>query len=97
MLRPTLVRGMDGRDVPSTGELIIETATGSVRKTRMHFTYGAITADLTTTYEHEPKLDVWVPARFQERYERSAAPREVITCEASYSNYRRFEVSVRIR
>ena len=42
-------------------------------------------------------IDLWVPARFTERYERTEWPKEIVRCEATYENYRRFEVTVRIR
>ena len=41
---------------------------------------------------------MWVPSVFTERYERdSRSGRELIVCEAKYSNYRRFEVTGRIK
>lgn len=97
--RPTLVRGMDGRDVSSTGDLTIEAGTGRIRETFMQFTHGPVVARLITTYARDSKLDVWVPVTFEERYERGSGPRphEVIVCETTYSNYRRFEVDIRIR
>lgn len=95
--RPTLVRGVDGRDVYSSGELVIEADTGRIRRTAIHFTYTSIVAELATTYAHDARLDLWVPATFAERYERRRPPREVILCQASYTDWRRFEVQVRIR
>jgi hypothetical protein len=95
--RPTLVRGVDGRDLFSSGELQIEAGTGRIRRTAIHFTYGPVSADLTTTYARDPKLDVWVPSDFEERYERTKGNREVIVCEATYSNYRKFDVKVIVK
>jgi hypothetical protein len=95
--RPTLVRGTDGKDVPASGELTIEAGTGRIRRTEMRFTYGSVRAQLTTTYEREPKLDIWVPTHMTERYEDTKSPKQVIVCDATYTNYRRFEVRVRIR
>ena len=94
---PTLVRGVDGRDVYSTGELTVEAGTGRIHRTSIRFTYQSIIARLTTTYASDDKLDLWVPVALEERYERTEAPRETITCEASYTDWRRFEVRVRIR
>jgi hypothetical protein len=31
-----------------------------------------------------------------ERYERSNGPAETVTCEGRYTNYRRFEVRIRV-
>ena len=95
--RPTLVRGLDGRDVYSTGELVVEAGTGRIRRTFMQFTYDSIVAQLTTVYVHDPKLDLWVPATFTERYERTRPGYELILCQASYADWRRFEVQVFVR
>lgn len=95
--RPTLVRGVDGSPLFSTGELQVEARTGRVRRTLIQFAYGPVTAQLTTTYVREPKLDMWVPSVFAERYERAKGGREVIFCEATYTNYRKFDVKVIVR
>ena len=95
---PTLVRGVNGTQVFSTGELAIEAGTGRIRRSFMRLTYGSVIAQLTTQYAREAKLDLWVPAVFSERYEQTRKDlREVIVCEATYTNYRRFDVKVRIR
>ena len=55
-------------------------------------------AQLTTDYAKAPALDMLVPVRFQERYEQGRGnAHELIVCVARYTNYRRFEVNVRIR
>jgi hypothetical protein len=95
--RPTLVRGVDGRDLFSSGELQVEAGTGRIRRTSIRFVYGPASAQLTTTYAPEPKLDTWVPSVFTERYERTKGDREVIFCEAAYTNYRRFDVKVIVK
>ena len=95
--RPTLVRGVDGSDLFSTGELQIEAGTGRIRRTAIRFVYGPVIARLTTTYAPEPKLDTWVPSVFAERYERTKGGREVIFCEATYTNYRKFDVRVIVK
>jgi hypothetical protein len=95
--RPTLVRGVDGSYVFSNGELQVESNTGRVRRTFMQFAYGPVIAQLTTSYARDPKLDTWVPSVFAERYERSKGPREVIFCDASYTNYRKFDVRVIVK
>ncbi len=92
--RPTLVRGIDGSPLFSNGELQLEAGSGRIRRTLIRFTYGPVTAQLTTTYAREPQLDMWVPSIFAERYERSKGVREVVFCEAKYTNYRKFDVRV---
>ena len=56
-------------------------------------------------YAPDERLGIWVPTRFRERYQHgtpagspdSASDYEDILCEATYSNYRRFETRVRIK
>jgi hypothetical protein len=97
--RPTLIRSGQGRPVYARGEVTLEAETGRVRQTVFQVVDGPITARLVTTYRHDDKLDLWVPATFAERYERDrdAGAREIIIGEATYTNYRRFEVVGRIK
>lgn len=93
--RPTLVRAPDG-SVPASGEIVVEAGTGVVRRTRFDLEYGGLKARLTTNYTRDEKLGLWLPATFTERYEASPT-QELVLCEATYSNYRRFEVNARIK
>jgi hypothetical protein len=93
--RPTLVRGPDG-SMPATGELVVEAGTGVIRRTRFDLDRAGVKVRLSTNYAREPRLHLWLPDTFTERYETSATG-ELVVCEASYSNYRRFEVNARIR
>ena len=94
----TLVHGSDHRPLFSTGEVVVEAETGRIRRTSLELKYGPVVAQLTTDYGKVPALDMWVPLRFQERYEQKRnGGRELIVCVARYTNYRRFEVNVRIR
>jgi hypothetical protein len=94
---PTLVRGVNGGDVRSTGEMAIEMETGRVRRTRMQLSLGPVHAELVTTYGPAPNLGLWVPVAFSERYERMGNPRELMVCDATYTNWRRFDVDVKIK
>jgi hypothetical protein len=93
--RPTLVRGPDG-SMPATGELVVEADTGVIRRTRFDLDRAGVKVRLTTDYAREPRLNLWLPATFTERYDTSAT-QELVLCEATYSNYRRFEVNARIK
>jgi hypothetical protein len=95
--RPTLVRDANGRPVYARGELTIDAETGRVEHTVIELVDGPILARLTTTYAFDEKVEMWVPAAFAERYERTKGEREVILCDADYTNYRRFEVTARIK
>lgn len=95
---PTLVRGEDGRQVHATGSLDVDAGTGRIQHTSMRLALGTIIAQVTTRYARDPKLDIWVPTVFGERYEQTRSDRrEVIVCEATYTNYRKFQVNVRIK
>jgi hypothetical protein len=107
---PTLIRDLQLRPAYSKGELTVEAATGRIRRAQLGVTLGGVTLELTTTFGSDERLGVWVPIRFEERYEEgvrapgSAQARlmtpttyEEIVCEARYSNYRRFETTARIK
>ncbi|HYN10273.1 MAG TPA: hypothetical protein VES67_23000 [Vicinamibacterales bacterium] len=95
--RPTLVRDANGRPVYARGELTIDAESGRVEHTVIELVDGPILARLTTTYAFDEKVEMWVPVAFAERYERTKGDREVILCDADYTNYRRFEVTARIK
>jgi hypothetical protein len=93
--RPTLVRGPNG-SMPARGEIVIEAETGVVRRTTFELDQAGFTVKLATDYARDDKLGMWLPAVFTERYE-SRLVHEVIECRATYSNYRRFDVTARIK
>ena len=89
--RPTLVRGTDGSQIFATGELVIEAATGRLRRTVITLKDRTITASLTTAFTENGTLGLWLPASLTERYEGTAdRQREVVAAESTYSNYRKF-------
>jgi hypothetical protein len=92
----TIVGGPNG-PAPAKGTFVIDAATGTVRATTFEIKHADIRASLKTQYERDSKLDMWLPATFSERYERTRDAREVIECEAKYSNYRRFETAWKIK
>lgn len=96
--RPTIVSGGKmGTPVFSRGRLLMEAGTGRVRATQIQFKYGAISADLVTTYVLVPRLELWLPSVFTERYEGEPyGQKEIDTGRAQYSNYKRWETSGRI-
>jgi hypothetical protein len=81
---------------PSRGELVIDAATGAVRRTLFTLRKRDIRVRLETVYEFNERLKMWLPATFHEHYERTGDMREVTTVESRYSNYRRYETSWRI-
>jgi len=94
--KPTLVRGPEG-SMPARGEIIIEAGTGVIRRTRFELDRGGVKVRLTTEYAPDARLGLWLPTIFTERYDSSEEPREIVVCEATYSNYRRFDVTAKIK
>ena len=104
---PTLIRDLKRGRVFSTGEMDVEAGTGLVRRAVLEAKTKDVKLELTTTYSPDDRLGIWVPTLFREQYEHglrtdsrnpdSRSEYEHIVCEARYSNYRRFETSVRIK
>ncbi len=97
--RPTLITSATGGAVFSKGQLVVEAGTGRIRQTTLEVEDGRVKARLVTTYAPEERLGMWVPVSFSERYERDhrGGKREVVTGESTYRDYRRFEVTGRIK
>jgi hypothetical protein len=107
---PTLVRLREGTTVRARGEFVIDAATGAVRRTTFEIRQPGFELVLETSYGRDERLDMWVPVLFTERYGTGGrfgsrkpsdplllAAEEVIRCEATYTNYRRFDVTARIK
>ena len=106
---PVLVRGERGLDVFAEGTFWIDPATGRVLCTRLKTddAVGAVKMTIEVKYEWDDRLELLVSATMTERYERRELvarryqPRSgyrvtEIDCEATYSNFRRFEVDVAV-
>lgn len=107
---PTLIQSREEGSVRSKGQFLLDAATGTVRHTLFQLTRPGIDVRLETSYVKDEKLKLWVPSVFTERYETgdriggarttnpaARASSERVECEAKYSNYRRFEVTARIK
>lgn len=105
--RPTLIRDPDGRPVFVKGEAIVEAGSGRVRRVQLTAKSDYVRVELTTVYSPDNRLELWVPSEFREEYELANPPKawapasgvmhERILCEAAYTNFRRFDTSVRIK
>ena len=102
--RPALVQ-RQRVSLPSSGSIWVDVATGAIVRTRLYISDDGtrVRANLEVDYRFEPKLEVWVPARMSEIYSqtrprgRTGLVREDrIRCQATYSNYRRFDATVRV-
>jgi formate-dependent nitrite reductase membrane component NrfD len=96
---PSLIRNArDGRAVTAKGSFTIDAETGRIERTEFALDVDNTKSRLQTEYRLDTKLDLWVPVVFRERYEdRRERELEIILCEARYTNYRRFQVTGRIK
>lgn len=95
---PTLIIDTGGKPAFSSGELVIDAATGRIERARLSVRLsGGIDAVLTTTYRDDKALKMWVPAKFDEQYSVGGRRPEKITSASTYSDFSRFDVSVRIK
>ena len=94
--RPTLIRTPEGRDLPASGRLWIEPASGRVLRTELRTGQARrdrVEATIGVTYTYVARLELWLPAEMEERYVGRGTE---ILCTATYSNFRRFETGARI-
>jgi hypothetical protein len=105
--RPTVIR-LEGDDLPSSGTLWIADD-GAVIRTELQNTSEklGLRLSIVVTFRRDARLSMWVPSRMEETYEQARAgwwgtpPRslmvsERIACDATYTNFRRFETGARI-
>ena len=90
---PTLVYTTAGADIFSRGRFWIEPDTGRVLMSEMITEDARVRGELVVSYQSEPLLGLLVPIELRERYTEIAS-RATITGQATYSNFRRFQVSV---
>jgi hypothetical protein len=103
---PTLIRTPEGKSVPSDGSIWVNPADGTIVRTVLKVggmgvgapkgVRGAGTIDVT--YSHVAALGMWLPESMVEQFEiKGRDTRDTITGRATYTNYRQFQTSVRIR
>jgi hypothetical protein len=89
-LRPTVITGGAGRDMPAFGRFWIENATGRVVKAEVRVEVSDVKANLTTTFRTDERLGIDVPVEFREDYDLRDGR---VSGVASYSRFRRFQVN----
>jgi hypothetical protein len=89
--RPTLIRTNNDKDLPLAGKLWVDPQSGTILKTSLVAAGAGVRASVTVGYGKDPGVDFLVPLRMDEAYSSQAA--DTITCTATYSRYRRFNVS----
>lgn len=88
---PSLIKLDGNADVFSSGLLWVEQATGRVVKTQFNLGRRGAGIEITTTFQNDPDLKIDVPVLLKEWY--PAGTDGDITGEATYSHFRRFQVS----
>jgi hypothetical protein len=91
--QPTIIRTGDGASAFSKGLVEIETATGEVRRTELTVHIDQLEYTLTTTFGLVASVDMNLPVQLAEKY---VTPSGIITGEARYDTYRRFDTSARL-
>lgn len=89
--RPSLIRTTKGDDLALSGKLWIDPDSGTIVKTSMSVSDMSVRATTLVTFARDKELDFWVPTRMEESYSSDAS--DTITCVATYSRYRRFNVN----
>ena len=98
--RPTLIGTPGGTEIPIEGRIWLDADTGRVLRTELRFDRGAEKRSLIRTdFAPLPGVDVLVPVLMWEWYEganqlgRIGGDKTLVQCVATYSNFRRFQVS----
>lgn len=95
---PTLIMNASGKDVPSSGTLWMNPADGAVVRTRIElngFRGSGSHAEIDVTYRKDAAVGLWVPSRMVERY--SGGTAGAATTAATYTDFKRFQTSVKIK
>jgi hypothetical protein len=82
---PTIIRRLDGSNLPARGRFWINPANGSVLISELIVDGGGVTATVTVSYQSEPLMGFLVPVEMRESYARSG---ERITGHAEYGKFR---------
>jgi formylglycine-generating enzyme required for sulfatase activity len=89
-VRPTVIRGLRDSDMPASGRLWIDTETGRVAKTELNVDASGVRAHLITVFRRDERFQIDVPFELHEQY---FLNRGQVTGTATYSHFRRFDVS----
>jgi hypothetical protein len=77
-------------DKAAEGTFWIEPASGRVMASELHLATSGSKVDIRVTFAKEPRLQLWLPARMDERYDTGRGSE--ITGWARYTNFRQFRV-----
>lgn len=97
--RPTVVRLNRESDVPATGSILLDPASGAILGTRFELEWnaGRSLAEFVVQYERNGSLGLWVPSQMTEGFWTGAVGLidriRVLEARATYSKFRRFQVN----
>ena len=89
---PTFITTTNLRDLPVSGRFWFDEEAGVITKTELDAVDTTVEAHITVTFRRDDALSTWVPARMEERYRRPGDSM-VVTGAATYSRFRRFQVT----
>ena len=90
---PTLVRGAGGRNIPSHGEIWVDSTTGRILQTEFTSEDGPLlVATIQVTYGTAPGFTLLLPAEMRELY-RVRVNESRIDGRATYNKFRQFTVT----
>lgn len=93
--RPALIQTPERRDVVTKGVAWIDPETGRIIRTQIDpQLQRGLKTRITVTYAPEERLGLWVPVEMKEIYELESRQ---ISGEATYTNFRRFDVDVKLK
>jgi hypothetical protein len=90
--RPTFITTAGLRDLPANGRFWVDERDGTILRTELHAVDTGVEAHIVVTYEPDAGIGLRVPVRMEERYRSARDPMEVRGV-ATYSRFRRFQVS----
>ena len=93
--RPSIIL-VDESDAFANGRHWIDPESGRILKTELVVGDSNGEIRISTWYRPDERLGIWVPAKMTERYDYPKRLYDFIQCEASYTNFRRFETGARI-
>jgi VWFA-related protein len=91
-VHPTMIRNprMD-TDIPASGWFMVDPVTGAILETGLN-AETSVNAYFEVRYRRDAELGLWVPARMSEMYTSRVRQDLVMGAQATYSNFRRFQV-----
>jgi hypothetical protein len=103
---PTVIRTLDGRDVPAQGTIWVLPSAGTVLRTKLTVSgFGGprTSSTVDVTFARDNRLKLWLPVKMTERHEAPAVLARlsnwitttpaVVTATATYGDFKRFETS----